>query len=276
MKITETKFSVFDLETTGTSPERDHIVQLGVSIFEGGALKKSGGQYFRPPVPIAPEATQVHGIRDIDVVSKPKFAEHLPEISKHFDQCQLISGYNCLSFDRVMVDAEAQRALSQWRMPAAKILDVKVFVDWYHRGRKRNLESAASQYGLKADGNLHSAVVDTVLTGNLLLAMVRAQKIPDDVDEAMKRQGELSALVEAEFGRWSYWLYRHRETETLCIGAGKHQGLELSSVPKDYLRYLLSKIGDLTPETRAELEREAGPRAAVGWGGEGHHVRKKD
>ena len=59
----------FDLETTGTNVENDRIVEFGyVKLFPDPDEDIARGCFYvNPGIPVPPEATAVHGIKDEDV-----------------------------------------------------------------------------------------------------------------------------------------------------------------------------------------------------------------
>jgi DNA polymerase III epsilon subunit family exonuclease len=73
----------FDFETTGLSPERDRVVEIGAVAFR--AVKDAAGwravedgayeTLVNPGRPIPPEVSAIHGIDDLAVSSAPGFAE---------------------------------------------------------------------------------------------------------------------------------------------------------------------------------------------------------
>lgn len=66
---------VFDTETTGLTPVRDHVVEIAAIALEGGRETGRFEELIDPGVPIPPEVTALHGIDDDAVRGKPPFAE---------------------------------------------------------------------------------------------------------------------------------------------------------------------------------------------------------
>jgi len=256
MLLTDIDILSFDLETTGKDAQKDWVVELGLTTFSKGVSGKGTRGLFNPGISIDPEAAEVHKITDDMVVEKPSFSTKLDGFRAYAKKFDLVIGYNCLGFDVPIVNRESERAGGSWIMEDdLKILDVKLFVDWHHRGeRPRTQEAMAELYGLKFDGRAHSAAADTKMTGELMFAMVKAGKIPSDVDEALKLQQEYREIVEGEFAKWSYWVFRDRETSRLRMGAGKHCGKLLSDINKRTLSWYLNNIDDLTKDVRAAFE----------------------
>ena len=58
------KFIALDLETTGTSPRQDMIVEVGAVLFDGDQAIKGYGELVDPGVPIPADASAVNGITD--------------------------------------------------------------------------------------------------------------------------------------------------------------------------------------------------------------------
>lgn len=253
MKITDVDFAAFDTETTGLDVKADRIVEFGTALFSQGGLTARGSSGFNPGIPIPDEARKVHGISDEKIANRPPFGSLIPRLREKFDSTPLLVGFNCRHFDVPVINAECARAGSDWRVPESKILDVKTLVDWHHRGeRKRTQEAMAIIYELKAE-NLHTAAVDAHLTGQLLLAMVDRGLIPDDVDQARAQEREWLKTVDDEFRRWSYWVYRDRQTRRLRMGAGGQCGRYLNEIGGK-LSWYLNNIDSLTEDARRVFE----------------------
>ncbi len=69
-------FRVIDVETTGLSPVRDRVVELGWAIMRGdGTMLSSDSTLVNPGCPIPADASRVHGIFDSDVANSPTLDE---------------------------------------------------------------------------------------------------------------------------------------------------------------------------------------------------------
>ncbi len=65
----------FDLETTGTDPATDRILEISALRVDTDGSKSSRTRRINPERPIPAEATAVHGIRDEDVAREPTFRQ---------------------------------------------------------------------------------------------------------------------------------------------------------------------------------------------------------
>jgi DNA polymerase III epsilon subunit-like protein len=67
----ERPLAVIDLETTGTDPKTNRIIEVSVLKLTPGGEADHRTRRVNPGVPIPPEATAVHGISDDDVADCP-------------------------------------------------------------------------------------------------------------------------------------------------------------------------------------------------------------
>ena len=65
--------AVLDLETTGTAPEIDRIIEIAILLVYPDGKEIEYCRRVNPEIAIPPEATNVHGIRDEDVKNQPPF-----------------------------------------------------------------------------------------------------------------------------------------------------------------------------------------------------------
>ena len=68
-------FTVFDIETTGMSPSRDRIVEIGAVRVEVDGTFTRFETLVNPSVPIPFAVSRIHGITDEMVKDAPKFTE---------------------------------------------------------------------------------------------------------------------------------------------------------------------------------------------------------
>jgi DNA polymerase-3 subunit epsilon len=252
MKITD-GFTVFDVETTGVDVATDEIVQLGFALFERGKPVVRRRGLCSPSKPIPAEASAIHGITDAMVANAPTFAERVAGLRPMFDADCLIVGYNARRFDVPMLNAHLERAGADWRVGTP--LDVFDVVRWVHREASGKLLAVAASYGLTPQGGAgHDAAIDAHLTGALLLAMIEHGRVPDDVAEAVAQLGRWGRRIDAEFDRWSYWLYRDRhDGQTLRFGCGREIGKPLAAVDPAYLQWMLDKGHVQAPAAADEM-----------------------
>ncbi len=84
-------FVVFDLETTGFSPTRNRIIEIGAVRVEQGKISDRFSTFVNPGVPIPPRITEVTGITDDMVADAPEITTVLPEFLAFCERCVLVA-----------------------------------------------------------------------------------------------------------------------------------------------------------------------------------------
>lgn len=257
-----------DLETTGTDPESDRIVELAAA--RHGEDREPVVRRYHPGRPIPPGATAVHGISDRDVAEAPAFAEEAARIQALVEG-RVLCGYNIRSFDTVMLDRELRRA-GQQGIDLDEVREVDLMRVWEEMegGRRRGDGGEAGSAGERSrsgpapDGEekgpgwtlsdavrrfldrdleqAHSAAADTSVLPDLLAAfrevhglsleeMMVLSRRPDEVDRAGKLRRRRGEIVYA---------------------FGKHRGEPVREHP-DYAEWMLG--ADFPSDTKRFLRR---------------------
>lgn len=84
-------FVVFDLETTGFSPTRNRIIEIGAVKVEHGRITDRFSTFVNPGVPIPPRITEVTSIDDSMVADAPGIETVLPEFLAFCRGCVLVA-----------------------------------------------------------------------------------------------------------------------------------------------------------------------------------------
>ncbi|MCA9543751.1 MAG: 3'-5' exonuclease [Myxococcales bacterium] len=264
--LSRTLILAIDTETTGTDVNEDRIIELGGAYLLAGAYHPPGLRALVNPDRYIPaSASNVHGIRNEDVEHAPAWPEVAAKFKRHLDELNpVVVGYNILWFDARIINAENTRHDLGWSLPRS--LDPFVFANWHHRDiRSRKLALVAELYGVTLpDDRAHTADADSLAVGLLLLRMVEAGLIPDDVEAAFQRQQDLIARMKAEEAELGRALFRDRKDgETLRIGIGKHTGVALAEADEDFLKWLGGRP-NLTDEARRLVKRQLGQVEQMG------------
>ncbi len=98
-----------DLESTGTSPERDRIVEIAILKLHPDGREESRCKRVNPGVPIPPDATAVHGINDADVAGAPSFANYARGVLAFLEGCDF-AGFGVTRFDLPILVSACLRA----------------------------------------------------------------------------------------------------------------------------------------------------------------------
>jgi DNA polymerase-3 subunit epsilon len=113
------KFIAFDLETTGTRPREDMIVEIGAVMFDGGQTIKEYGTLIDPGRPIPSDASAVNGITDDMVKGKPRISEILPDFAAFCGDLPLVAHNAPFDYKFLLEDVK----LHQSAAPQGLVLD---------------------------------------------------------------------------------------------------------------------------------------------------------
>ena len=102
-------YVVLDLETTGLSPERDEIIEIGAVRAERGELTGAFSQLVNPGFPVSGFITNLTGIGNAMLAGAPGLDEVLPQFLR-FVGGSVVVGHN-VSFDLGFLDAACRRRL---------------------------------------------------------------------------------------------------------------------------------------------------------------------
>ena len=276
----------FDIESTGLNIVTDCIVELSfVKVFPDGHHETKTWRVCpwdyvnKCQKKMDPQATQVNGIEDEDLVGEKKFIEIAPEVVKWLKDSDL-AGYNSAKFDLPMLAEEIERVrayclkrMNDPSVPEAKrakasetlsLLDVdlhsKLMVDVqtiYHYMEPRNLRAAYRFYcGGEDFENAHSAEADTLATFEVLKGQLEMYKEPDKYHEqVLKNDVEfLSSFA----GRPKTIDYAGRlvkgPNDEPVISFGKHKGRTARSVYEtEPAYYAWIENGEFTMDTKRQF-----------------------
>ena len=159
----------FDLETTGTNPGKDRIVEIAVLKLDINNQKKEMVWRVNPECPIPEEASSVHGITDEMVKDQPIFKQISKEIYNFIEGCDL-GGYNIDKFDLpLLVEEFIRSGIDVSSFVKVKTVDVQTI---FFKKEPRDLSSALKFYCNKDHGNAHTALDDTLATYEVLLSQL--------------------------------------------------------------------------------------------------------
>ena len=249
---------VVDTETTGTDPERDRIVELGMQGYDKDGLQKEWRTLVNPGIPIPASATKVHGITDAmingcrELMANgtlcdaprdhmwhkeswpeyhtfkpwPSFKDLAPRLTLGFSNCDF-AGQN-VRFDLRILAAEFKRAGIDWSYAEARILDAGRLEQL---ALPRSLSHLHEKYvGKKHDG-AHGALSDVRASTTVIVMQLEAHRsLPRDLD----------ALHAAQWGDLIDVDSKFRFVDGVpTVMFGKHRGQSMKNVPVDYWDWLL-------------------------------------
>ena len=231
--VLERPLVFFDIESTGTNPYRDRIVEIAVIKVMPDGTREDIVRRINPTIPIPEGASAVHGIYDADVADAPTFDVIAHNLFNYLDNCDL-AGYNIVKFDVPMLQEEFKRCGLVLDMKERKLIDVfNIFCRLYPR-------TLSAAYEFFCGGNLedaHSALADTDATVSVLLGQLA--KHPE-LPREMAGLAEFSAARDADFvdseGRLKF------SGSEVVVNFGKNSGRRLRDLAVEdpgFLRWML-------------------------------------
>lgn len=113
------KFVAFDLETTGTNPQHDMIVEVGAVLFDGCRPLNGFGTLVDPCRPIPLDASAVNGITDDMVRGQPRIGDVLADFADFCGKLPLVAHNAPFDFKFLLEDINTHRAAA----PTGIVLD---------------------------------------------------------------------------------------------------------------------------------------------------------
>jgi DNA polymerase III subunit epsilon len=163
------EFVVFDLETTGLSPERDAIVEIGALVVRDEQITSETFETLVHPRRNIPfYISKINGINDRMVQNAPTIDEALPEFLEFVAGRQLVA-HNA-SFDIGFVRASAARL--GLNAPVRATCTVQLSKRAFPQESRHNLDAICARLGLQASTR-HRALADVEVTAQAFLEFRR-------------------------------------------------------------------------------------------------------
>ena len=161
------EYVAVDLETTGTSPRWDEIIEIGAVRVRGGEVVESYQQLINPGFEIDPYVVALTGITDEMVSDAPAIEDALPKFAD-FLGVSVMVGHNIASFDSNFLYDAGERSGRPVRNDFVDSMRIarKLHRDWDHH-RLCDLRKA---FDIEDEG-AHRALADAIATMRALEAM---------------------------------------------------------------------------------------------------------
>lgn len=167
----EDSFVVFDIETTGFSPVKNKIIEIGAVKIQGGEIVDRFSQFVNPQVPIPYEIEKLTSINDSMVESEPVIEEILPKFLA-FCEGSVLVAHNA-NFDMSFI---LQNAKNQGIPTDITYLDTLGLARVLLPGQaKHTLDAVAKTLKISLE-NHHRAVDDAECTAQIFLRFIDTLK----------------------------------------------------------------------------------------------------
>jgi exodeoxyribonuclease X len=213
---------VIDIETTGTDPETDAIIEIAsVDVLADGTIANQLSTLVRPGIPVPPEASAVHHLIDEDIANAPP----LMDVVGMFRGADAYVAHNA-DFERSFLGPLMGEAPWVCTYKAA----LRIWPDLLSHSNQalRYRLGFVNPFGIDRHTlSQHRALSDAIVTAAVLTEVIK--------------HAPWSDLV-----RWS------SEPALLSVFRfGKHRGERFDAVPEDYLRWIVEGQNELSDDVKA-------------------------
>ncbi len=164
-------FVVFDLETTGFSPEKDKIIEIGAVKVEHGEITGRFSTFVNPQTPIPYRIEELTSIRDDMVLDAPKIEEILPEFLSFCGGAVMVAHNADFDMSFIIQNCRQQGLSAEFTIIDTVAL-ARILLPNLNRFK---LDTVAKALGVSLE-NHHRAVDDAGCTAEIFVKFVRMLK----------------------------------------------------------------------------------------------------
>ncbi|WP_294123109.1 DNA polymerase III subunit epsilon [Sphingomonas sp.] len=168
---------VFDTETTGLSPAGgDRMVEIGcIEMIGRVETGRHFHCYFNPDRPMPSEAEAVHGLSDIFLSDKPRFADKAEELLEFIGDAPLVA-HNA-GFDFGFLNHELEQC-GRMAVSMSRMVDTLVLARSRHPGAKHSLDALCTRFGVDRSQRVkHGALLDAQLLAQVYIELTGGRQI---------------------------------------------------------------------------------------------------
>jgi DNA polymerase III subunit epsilon len=168
---------VFDTETTGLNPVGgDRMVEIGcVEMFNRVETGRHFHAYFNPDRDMPFEAEAVHGLTNLFLSDKPRFAERAEELLGFIEDSPLVA-HNA-GFDFGFLNHELERC-GRVAVGMHRMVDTLTLARSRHPGAKHSLDALCMRFGIDRSHRVkHGALLDAQLLAQVYVELTGGRQI---------------------------------------------------------------------------------------------------
>lgn len=204
MQIRELKdYVLFDLETTGLSPDTDAIIEISALKVIGGEVVDEFSTLVNPCMHIPYMASSVNGITDDMVQDSPKIDEALKAFAAFIGDSILV-GHNIRNFDLRFIQRDAVNILGK-PIPNEYVDTLAVARRYLPDLSSRSLEALAYHYSISYDG-AHRALADCHINKKVYDCLMKEMASPSEAAKALKTCPKCGNIMKKRSGIYGeFW-----------------------------------------------------------------------
>mgnify|MGYP001322930963 FL=1 len=159
-------YVAIDLETTGTNPAEDRIIEVGAAKVECGRVVSTFSTFVNPQISISPRITSLTGITDEDVAGAPVIADIIADMIAYTKDVPIL-GHNVI-FDYSFIKKAAANSKLEYAKEGIDTLKIarRILPDVPHK----NLPALCEHFKIDP-GKSHRALDDAISASKLYYAL---------------------------------------------------------------------------------------------------------
>jgi DNA polymerase-3 subunit epsilon len=185
----ETPFIVVDVETSGSSPKANRIIEIGCAVVCGGEVIREYQSLVNPHQPIQPYIMKMTGINYEMALNAPELEEALSPLEEIMNMNKAVFVAHNVAFDWSFI-ASSFELLGKQAPPLPHLCTIRLARRLINKNQKKNLGSLSQYYNVRIK-NRHRAFGDALATALTLIEML--EQVEDEhgittTEELMKFQ----------------------------------------------------------------------------------------
>ena len=193
---------ILDTETTGLDPKSGHrIIEIGcIELINRKFTGEQFHVYLNPDRDSDKAALEVHGLTTEFLSDKPRFKDIYKDFLDFIDQSELL--IHNAEFDVKFLDHEIKllsKELPKIAECVFKITDTLQIAREKHPGQRNSLDALVKRYEVSGyDRELHGALLDSQILGDVYLSMTGGQSALDFNEENINSSDDKDEISSAE------------------------------------------------------------------------------
>tara|TARA_B000000437_G_scaffold174824_1_gene130709 strand:+ start:1025 stop:1735 length:711 start_codon:yes stop_codon:yes gene_type:complete len=193
---------ILDTETTGLDPKSGHrIIEIGcIELINRKFTGEQFHVYLNPDRDSDEAALEVHGLTTEFLSDKPRFKDIYKDFLDFIDQSELL--IHNAEFDVKFLDHEIKllsKELPKIAECVFKITDTLQIAREKHPGQRNSLDALVKRYEVSGyDRELHGALLDSQILGDVYLSMTGGQSALDFNEENINSSDDKDEISSAE------------------------------------------------------------------------------
>ena len=234
----------YDLECTGADKDTNRIRIIEISAIKVNidTLEEIDRLYHRcnnDGVPIAPDATERHGVREEDLVGLPSFNDVAGEVYEFFKDCDL-GGYYCTFYDNSILYMSLLRAGYKWDWRQLNVYDIYTLYKKYNTGK---LGEVYHRYTGKTMEHAHEAEADIMAT----IAIYKAQReLGEEFESDELKPYKDNLDIE---GKFKVRDKKDGNGKEIYINFGKYKGTCVDDIDEGYFEWMINNSDGYCADT---------------------------